>query len=108
ATAQQTSPYLAAERAESLRLAGRPWHAAETPLAEAAREPRLNATFIVEGAKAELYARRYHRARSLPVGQPWLGDYGDGRPRPARARARGREPGARRAVRPDGAGARNR
>src|SRR5205814_908907 len=27
ATAQQTSPYVAAERAESLRLAGRPWHA---------------------------------------------------------------------------------
>src|SRR5207245_611959 len=44
ATAQQTSPYVAAERAESLRLAGRPWHAAETLLAAAAREPRLNAT----------------------------------------------------------------
>jgi soluble lytic murein transglycosylase len=74
----QTSPYLAAERAESLRLAGRPWHAAETLLAAAAREPRLNAMFIVEGAKAELYARRYDRARSLLVGQPWLEDYGDG------------------------------
>src|SRR6267378_8444634 len=78
ATAQQTSPYVAAERAESLRLAGRPWHAAETLLAAAAREPRLNATFIVEGAKAELHARRYDRARSLLVGQPWLEDYGDG------------------------------
>jgi len=78
AAAQQTSPYVAAERAESLRLAGRPWHAAETLLAAAAREPRLNATFIVEGAKAELYARRYDRARSLLVGQPWLEDYGDG------------------------------
>jgi len=78
ATAQQTSPYIAAERAESLRLAGRPWHAAETLLAAAAREPQLNATFIVEGAKAELYARRYDRARSLLVGQPWLDDYGDG------------------------------
>ena len=76
--AQQTSPYVAAERAESLRLAGRPWHAAETLLAAAAREPRLNATFIVEGAKAELHARRYDRARSLLVGQPWLEDYGDG------------------------------
>jgi len=78
AAAQQISPYVAAERAESLRLAGRPWHAAETLLAAAAREPRLNATFIVEGAKAELYARRYDRARSLLVGQPWLEDYGDG------------------------------
>jgi soluble lytic murein transglycosylase len=78
ATAQQTSPYIAAERAESLRLAGRPWHAAETLLAAAAREPRLNATFIVEGAKAELHARRYDRARSLLAGQPWLEDYSDG------------------------------
>jgi soluble lytic murein transglycosylase len=78
AAAQQTSPHVAAVRAESLRLAGRPWHAAETLLAAAAREPRLNATFIVEGAKAELHARRYDRARSLLVGQPWLEDYGDG------------------------------
>src|SRR5205807_6676059 len=44
----------------------------------AAREPRLNATFIVEGAKAELHARRYDRARSLLVGQPWLEDYAGG------------------------------
>lgn len=72
------APALAAERAESLRLAGRPWHAAETLLAAAAREPRLNATFVVEGAKAELRARRYDRARSLLVAQPWLDDYGDG------------------------------
>src|SRR5207245_4335133 len=78
ATAQQTSPYVAAERAESLRLAGRPWHAAETLLAAAAREPRLNATLVVEGAEAELAARRYDRVRSLLVGQPWLEDYGDG------------------------------
>jgi len=77
-TAQQVPPELAAERAESLRMAGRPWHAAETLLAAAAREPRLNATFVVEGAKAELHARRYDRARSLLVGQPWLDDYGDG------------------------------
>src|SRR5207245_978627 len=47
-------------------------------LAAAAREPRLNATFIVEGAKAELHARRYDRARSLLVGQPWLEDYAGG------------------------------
>jgi len=74
----QTTPDLATQRAESLRLSGRPWHAAETLLAAAAREPRLNATFIVEGAKAELRARRYDRARSLLVGQPWLEDYADG------------------------------
>src|SRR5207247_2478711 len=89
ATAQQTSPYVAAERAESLRLAGRPWHAAETLLAAAAREPHLNATFVVEGAKAELYARRYDRARSLLVGQPWLEDYGDGAAVAVLAGARG-------------------
>ncbi|HZI22096.1 MAG TPA: transglycosylase SLT domain-containing protein [Gemmatimonadales bacterium] len=74
----QTTPDQAAERAESLRLAGRPWHAAETLLAAAAREPMANATFVVEGAKAELHARRYDRARSLLVGQPWLEDYADG------------------------------
>src|SRR5438093_11620505 len=78
AAGQQTTPAMAAQRAESLRLAGRPWHAAETLLAAAAREPRLNATLVVEGAKAELHARRYDRARSLLVGQPWLEDYGDG------------------------------
>ena len=61
-----------------MRVAGRPWHAAETLLAVAAREPRLNATFVVEGAKAELHARRYDRARSLLAGQPWLDDYNDG------------------------------
>src|SRR5204862_5535188 len=72
------SPDLAAQHAASLRLSGRPWHAAEALLAAAAREPRLNATFIVEGAKAELHARRYDRARSLLVGQPWLEDYADG------------------------------
>ena len=90
ATAQQTSPYVAAQRAESLRLAGRPWHAAETLLAAAAREPRLNATFVVEGAKAELYARRYDRARSLLVGQPWLEDYADGAALAVLAEAEGR------------------
>src|SRR5438132_1120763 len=44
----------------------------------AAREPRLNATFIVEGATAERHARRYDRARSLLVGRPWLEDYAGG------------------------------
>src|SRR5256885_1007859 len=31
-----------------------------------------------EGARAELHARRYDRARSLLVGQPWLEDYAEG------------------------------
>src|SRR5207247_2082694 len=62
----------------SLRAAGRPWHAAESLLAAAARESRPNATFVVEGAKAELRARRYDRAKSLLAGQPWLDDYGEG------------------------------
>jgi soluble lytic murein transglycosylase len=78
AMARQDSPPAAAQRAESLRLAGRPWHAAETLLAAAAREPNRNATFVVEGAKAELRARRYDRARNLLVGQPWVEDYGEG------------------------------
>ncbi|HEU5261086.1 MAG TPA: transglycosylase SLT domain-containing protein [Gemmatimonadales bacterium] len=78
AAAQRTLPQDVAQRAESLRLAGRPWHAAETLLAVAARQPSLNAVFVVEGAKAELHARRYDRARSLLVGQPWLEDYGEG------------------------------
>ncbi|MBI1968259.1 MAG: transglycosylase SLT domain-containing protein [Gemmatimonadetes bacterium] len=76
APAQQPSD--AALRAESLRVAGRPWHAAETLLAAAAREARPGAAFIVEGAKAELHARRYDRARSLLVGQPWLAEYREG------------------------------
>jgi peptidoglycan lytic transglycosylase len=76
--AQQPMPDRAAARAESLRLAGRPWHAAETLLAAAAHEPNADARFVVEGAAAELHARRYDRARSLLVGQPWLEDYGDG------------------------------
>ncbi|MGH7548606.1 MAG: hypothetical protein ACREMM_10580, partial [Gemmatimonadales bacterium] len=78
AAAQRTLPHDAAQRAESLRLAGRPWHAAETLLAVAARRSSLDAAFVVEGAKAELHARRYDRARSLLVGQPWLEDYGEG------------------------------
>jgi len=78
AAGQSVPPDVVAQRAESLRVAGRPWHAAETLLAAAAREPRLNATFVVEGAKAELHARRYDRARGLLVGQPWLDDYNDG------------------------------
>src|SRR5256712_409874 len=76
--AQGLPPDPAAERAEALRLAGRPWHAAETLLAAAAREAPPNAAFIVEGAEAELHARRYDRARSLLIGQPWLEDCGQG------------------------------
>ena len=72
------SAQAATQRAESLRLAGRLWHAAETLLAAAAREPNLNAAFVVEGAKAELETRRYDLARSLLAGQPWLEDYADG------------------------------
>ncbi len=68
----------ATQRAESLWLAGRPWHAAETLLDAAARAPRQDPHFIVQGARAELQARRYARARSLLVGQPWLGDYAGG------------------------------
>ena len=80
ATAQVGLPLdrTATFRAESLRLAGRPWHAAETLLAAAARDPRPNAFLVVEGAKAELHARRYDRARGLLAGQPWLEDYADG------------------------------
>jgi soluble lytic murein transglycosylase len=66
------------QRAESLWLSGRPWHAAETLLDAAARAPRQDPAFIVQGARAELQARRYDRARSLLVGQPWLQDYGHG------------------------------
>jgi soluble lytic murein transglycosylase len=70
----RTAPF----RAESLRLAGRPWHAAETLLAAAARDSSPNAFLVVEGAKAELHARRYDRARGLLAGQPWLEDYDEG------------------------------
>jgi soluble lytic murein transglycosylase len=65
-------------RAESLRLAGRPWHAAETLLAAAARDSHPNAFLVVEGAKAEVHARRYDRARALLAGQPWLEAYAEG------------------------------
>ncbi len=70
--------HTATYRADSLRLSGRPWHAAETLLAAARRDPNPNAFLIVEGAKAEVHARRYEHARTLLVGQPWLLDYLDG------------------------------
>ena len=66
------------ERADSMRQEGRPWHAAELLLGAAVREPTPDAHFLVEGAKAELSARRYDRARSLLVGRPWLEDYENG------------------------------
>ena len=69
-----TATYLA----DSLRLSGRPWHAAETLLAAARRDPNPNAFLIVEGAKAEVHAKRYEHARALLAGQPWLLDYLDG------------------------------
>ena len=67
--------HTATYRADSLRLSGRPWHAAETLLAAARRDPNPNAFLIVEGAKAEVHARRYEHARQLLIGQPWLLDY---------------------------------
>ena len=79
APAQAVQPdHTATVRADSLRLSGRPWHAAETLLAAARREPNPNAFLIVEGAKAEVHARRYEYARTLLVNQPWLTEYGDG------------------------------
>lgn len=72
------SPWNASQRAESMWVAGRPWHAAETLLDAAARTPRQDPDFIVQGARAELQARRYDRARSLLVGQPWLKGYAGG------------------------------
>lgn len=76
---QEARPdHTATYRADSLRLAGRPWHAAETLLAAARRDPNPNAFLIVEGAKAEVHARRFEHARTLLIGQPWLLDYVDG------------------------------
>ncbi len=78
--AQTPAPpdHTATYRADSLRLSGRPWHAAETLLAAARRDPNPNAFLIVEGAKAEVHAKRYEHARALLAGQPWLLDYLDG------------------------------
>jgi len=78
ATAQTALDRTATFKAESLRLAGRPWHAAETMLAAAARDSHPNAFLVVEGAKAEVHARRFDRARGLLAGQPWLEDYSAG------------------------------
>jgi peptidoglycan lytic transglycosylase len=64
--------------AESLTLSGRPWHAAETLLDASARLPRQDPGFILQSARAELRARRFDRAKSLLVGQPWLDEYAGG------------------------------
>lgn len=64
--------------AESLTLAGRPWHAAETLLDASTRLPRQDPAFILQSARAELRARRFDRARSLLIGQPWLADFAGG------------------------------
>ena len=68
----------AMSRADSLRLLGRPWHAAESLLAAARRDPNPNAFLIVEAAKAEVHVHRYEHARQLLVSEPWLRDYLDG------------------------------
>jgi len=77
--AAQGSPDVTAH-AESLRAAGRPWHAAEALLTAAARDVHPRPALVVAGARAELAARRYDRAASLLIGQPWLATYGDGEP----------------------------
>ncbi|MGH7529892.1 MAG: hypothetical protein ACREMN_05870, partial [Gemmatimonadales bacterium] len=70
--------HTAAMLADSLRLAGRPWHAAETLLAAARRISDPNAFLLVEAAKAEVNARRYDRAYALLAARPWLSAYRDG------------------------------
>jgi soluble lytic murein transglycosylase len=60
---------------DSLQAAGRPWHAAEAARAAAARESQPAAGAVIARARAALSARRYDRARSLLVGQPWLTDH---------------------------------
>jgi soluble lytic murein transglycosylase len=76
--AAQQYPPQAVQRAESLRAAGRPWHAAETLLAAAARDSEHDPAFVLAGAQAELRARRYDRVRGLLGGQPWLAEYAGG------------------------------
>ena len=68
----------AAVRAESLSAAGRPWHAAEALLAITLRESSPTAELVVAGARAELHARRYERARTLLLDRPWLDAYQGG------------------------------
>lgn len=60
---------------DSLRTAGRPWHAAEAARAAGARESRPAAESVIARARAALNARRYDRARSLLIGQSWLADH---------------------------------
>lgn len=67
-----------AARADSLQTAARPWHAAEAWRRAVAREPSPTVGMLVAGARAQLDARRFDRARSLLVGQAWLADRPDG------------------------------
>ena len=69
---------LVTQRAESLKQAGRPWHAAELLLRAASRDSHPKADIVLRGAEAELAARRYERARTLLTGQPWLNGYENG------------------------------
>jgi soluble lytic murein transglycosylase len=80
----------AAGRAESLRAAGRPWHAAEALLAATMHEASPSAEMVVTAARSELHARRYDRARGLLAGQPWLDAYQGGEALAVLAEAEGR------------------
>lgn len=66
-------------RAESLEIAGRPWHAAEAFVAGAgtAASP-APAQVLIADARAELTARRYARVVALLDKRSWLPDSGDG------------------------------
>lgn len=72
------APFNAAGHAESLRAAGRPWHAAEALGSLTTSASRPPAELVVAGARAELHARRYDRARALLTSQPWLEAYQGG------------------------------
>src|SRR2546428_11758750 len=53
--AQGLPPHPAAERAEALRLAGRPWHAPETPPAAGGPGAHPHPPFLGGGAGTELH-----------------------------------------------------
>lgn len=66
-------------RAESLEVAGRPWHAAEAFITGAgAGAGTASAQLLIANARAELAARRYARAVALLEGRSWLADSGGG------------------------------
>lgn len=79
ALAAQKPAAVQVARAESLEIAGRPWHAAEafvTGTGEAATPG--SAQLLIANARAELAARRYARAVALLEKRPWLADSGFG------------------------------